>query len=92
LRTFDGRRSRFKTDVASEAAGVAGNVAAAVVRQSFDGDWHRFGRINRLGLFAKQPMKLTNLIAQSPIIRRRHDLFAGCQRLLGCLTPPIGAM
>jgi hypothetical protein len=29
LRTFDGRRYRFKTDVASEAAGVAGNVAAA---------------------------------------------------------------
>ena len=28
------------------------------------------------GLLAKQPMKLTNLIVQRPIIRRRHDLFA----------------
>ena len=38
LRTFDGRRSWFKTDVASEAARIASNVAAAVVRQPFDGD------------------------------------------------------
>ena len=38
LRTFDGRRSRFRTDVVSEAARVAGNVAAAVVRQPFGGD------------------------------------------------------
>ena len=36
LRTFDRRRSRFKPDVASEAAGIAGNVAAAVVEQPFD--------------------------------------------------------
>ena len=38
LRTFDGRRSPFKTDVASEAACIIGNVAAAVVRQSFFAD------------------------------------------------------
>ena len=38
LRTFNGRRSWFETDVASEAARIAGNVAAAVVRQPFDGD------------------------------------------------------
>ena len=36
LRTFDGRRSWFKTDVASEAARIASNVAAAVVRQPSD--------------------------------------------------------
>ena len=35
LRTFDGRRSRFKTDVASEAAGIASNVAAAIVGEPF---------------------------------------------------------
>jgi hypothetical protein len=38
LRTFDGCRSRFKTDVASEATRIAGDVAAAVVRKPFDGD------------------------------------------------------
>ena len=38
LRTFKGRRSRFKADVASEAAGITCNVAAAVVRQPLDGD------------------------------------------------------
>jgi hypothetical protein len=31
LRTFDGRRSWFKADVTSEAAGIAGNVATAVI-------------------------------------------------------------
>ena len=38
LRTFDGRRSRFKPDIASEAAGIACNVAAAIVGQPFDGE------------------------------------------------------
>src|ERR1700751_5762895 len=38
LRTFDGRRSWFKPDVASEAAGITCNVAATVVGQPFDGD------------------------------------------------------
>ena len=38
LRTFDGRRSWFETDVASEAAGITCNVAATVVGQPFDGD------------------------------------------------------
>jgi hypothetical protein len=37
LRTFDGR-SHLKTDVASEAAGLTGKIATAVVRQPFDGD------------------------------------------------------
>ena len=38
LRTFDRRRSRFKADVASEAASIAGDIATAVVGEPFDGD------------------------------------------------------
>src|SRR3974377_794376 len=38
LRTFDWRRSRLKTDVPSEAAGIASDVAAAIVGQPFDRD------------------------------------------------------
>jgi hypothetical protein len=37
LRTFDGRRPWFKTEVASEAASFSGDVAAAVVGEPFDG-------------------------------------------------------
>ena len=37
LRTFDGCRSRFETDVASEFARIASNVAATVIGQPFDG-------------------------------------------------------
>jgi hypothetical protein len=50
LRTFDGRRSWFKTDLASEAARIARNVAAAVVGQPFDGDRQAVDP-GRLGLF-----------------------------------------
>ena len=42
-----GRRYRFKTDVASEAAGVAGNVAAAGVLTC--GDLYYSGSNHRLG-------------------------------------------
>ena len=38
LRTFDRRRSRFKADVASEAAGIASDIATAIVGKPFDGD------------------------------------------------------
>ena len=38
LRTLDRRRSWFRADVASEAAGIASNVAAAIVGKPFDGD------------------------------------------------------
>src|SRR5262252_7256412 len=38
LRTFERRRPRFEPDVAGEAAGVAGDVAAAVIRKPFDRD------------------------------------------------------
>jgi hypothetical protein len=37
LRTFDRRGSRFKTDVAGGAAGIANDVAAAIVGQPLDG-------------------------------------------------------
>jgi hypothetical protein len=37
LWTFDRRRSGFETDGASEAAGIASDVAAAVVGEPFDG-------------------------------------------------------
>src|SRR6201982_217808 len=36
LWTFEGRRPGFEPDVASEAAGVAGDIAAAVIRKPFD--------------------------------------------------------
>jgi hypothetical protein len=36
LWTFERRRPRFEPDVAGEAAGVAGDVAAAVIRKPFD--------------------------------------------------------
>src|SRR5262249_61168690 len=35
---FERRRPRFEPDVAGEAAGVAGDVAAAVIRKPFDRD------------------------------------------------------
>src|SRR5262249_62225315 len=38
LWTFERRRPRFEPDVASEAAGVAGDIAAAVIRKPFDRD------------------------------------------------------
>lgn len=38
LWTFERRRPRFEPDVAGEAAGVAGDVAAAVIRKPFDRD------------------------------------------------------
>src|SRR5262245_14087034 len=36
LWTFERRRPRFEPDVAGEAAGVAGDVAAAIIRKPFD--------------------------------------------------------
>jgi hypothetical protein len=36
--TFERRRPRFEPDVAGEAAGVAGDVAAVVIRKPFDRD------------------------------------------------------
>ena len=39
LWTFDGRGPWFKPDVASEAAGIASDVATALVRQPLDVDW-----------------------------------------------------
>jgi hypothetical protein len=38
LWTFDWRRSRFETDVASEAAGLAGDVTVAIVGEPLDVD------------------------------------------------------
>ena len=43
LWTFDWRRSRFETDVTSEAAGLAGDVTAAIVGQPLDGDRQAIG-------------------------------------------------
>ena len=37
LWTFDGRRSRFKADIASEGAGIASDIATAIVAKPFDG-------------------------------------------------------
>src|SRR5271163_4485111 len=36
--TFDWGGSRFKADVASEAASIASDIAAAIVREPFDGN------------------------------------------------------
>ena len=38
LWTFERRPPRFEPDVAGEAAGVAGDVAAAIIRKPFDRD------------------------------------------------------
>src|SRR4029450_5461691 len=43
LWTFERRRPRFEPNVAGEAAGVAGDIAAAVIRKPFDRDGQAIG-------------------------------------------------
>src|SRR6516225_7859968 len=73
LWTFERRRPRFEPDVAGEAAGVAGDVAAAVIRKPFDRDGQRLTWPNRYSMAATIRSR-TSSPAMPPVVARNSWL------------------
>src|SRR5262249_50686471 len=70
LWTFERRRPRFEPDVAGEAAGVACDVAAAVIRKPFDRDGQAIDLADRYSTAATIRSR-TSSPAMPPVVARK---------------------
>jgi hypothetical protein len=84
--TFGRRRPRFEPDVAGEAAGVAGDVAAAIIRKPLDRDGQAIGLVNRYSTAATMRSRMPSP-AMPPVVARdlmaspSHQLSANANRV-----------